>query len=88
MKQVINEIYQSPMAPELRRHLLNDLGLSKEDRQIITSLMEHDAESDFHYYNTGIGRGKFERRLNSINRVIFPELVRLAGQQVKSQISS
>jgi len=88
MKQLINDIYRAPMAPELRQHLLRDLGLSTEDQKIIKSLMDHDAESAFHYETTGVGRGKFERRLNSINRVIFPELVRLAGQQVKSQINN
>ena len=84
MKQVINEVYQAPMSKELRSHILNDLGLSKDDQTILISLMDHNAESDFHYDNTGIGRGKFERRLNGINRVVFPELIRLSSLQLRS----
>lgn len=78
MKQIINEIYQSPMRPELKEHIMG-LGFNAEDRAILNSLMSHDADSNFHYDNTGVGRGKFERRLNSINRVVFPELIRLAN---------
>ncbi len=79
MKQLVNEIYQNPMRPELKAHLVNDLGFNGEDKTILLSLMDHDALSDFHYDNTGIGRARFERRLNSINRVVFSELVRLAN---------
>lgn len=84
MKQIINEIYQSPMRPELKAHLL-ELGFSADDKAILESLMSHDANSEFHYDNTGIGRGKFERRLNAINRVVFPELIRLANNALCMQ---
>lgn len=84
MKQLMNEIYQCPFSMELRNHILNDMGFSEEDKAIIKSLMNHNADSNFHYDNTGIGRGKFERKLNNINRIIFPELVRLANCQYKT----
>lgn len=84
MKQLVNEIYQNPMQPELKKHLLEDLGFNQEDKQILESLMDHDASSDFHYDNTGINRARFERRLNTINRVIFPELIRLANISIKT----
>lgn len=70
------------MGPELRAHILN-LGFSAEDQTIIKSLMEHDAESAFHYDNTGLNREKFERHLNRINRVIIPEIIRLANIAAK-----
>lgn len=79
MKQVVNEIYQAPMSRELKAHIVNDMGFSEEDRLILKSLMDYNADSNFHYDNTGIGRGKFERHLNNINRVVFPELVRIAN---------
>jgi len=82
MKQIVNELYQCPMKPELRNHLLG-LGFSTEDQAIITSLMEHDAESDFHYENTGICKERFERHLNRINRIIIPEIIRLANLSAK-----
>lgn len=83
MNQVVNDIYRSAFTPELKNHILNDMGFSKEDKKIIVSLMEHDADSNFHYDNTGIGRGKFERRLNNINRIVFPELIRLSNNQLR-----
>lgn len=84
MKQLINDVYTSALCPELKGHILNDLGFGEEDQVIIKSLMEHNAPSGFHYDNTGIGRERFERRLNNINRVLLPEIVRLANQQCKS----
>lgn len=81
MKQLINDIYTSPMGPALKDHIINDLGFSAEDREIIKSLMDHNAPSGYHYDATGINRERFERRLNSINRVVFPELIRLANIQ-------
>lgn len=80
-KQIINDIYTSPMGPALKNHIINDLGFSEEDQAIIKSLMEHNAPSGYHYDATGINRERFERRLGSINRVVFPELVRLANLQ-------
>lgn len=82
MKQIVNELYQCPMNPELKNHLLN-LGFNSEDRAIIVSLMEHDAESEFHYQNTGMCKEKFERHLNRINRVVIPEIIRLANLSAK-----
>lgn len=82
MNQIVNDIYQSAFSKELKHHLIYEMGFGEEDRRILISLMEHYGDSDFHYDNTGIGRGKFERRLNSINRVVFPELIRLANMNV------
>lgn len=82
MNQVVNDIYQCAFSNGLKDHIVNDLGFNAEDKSIILSLMEHNADSDFHYYNTGIGRGKFERKLNAINRIVFPELVRLANAEL------
>lgn len=79
MKALINDIYQSALSAELKKHILNDLGFSEEDKAIIKSLMGYNADSNFHYDNTGIGRGKFERHLNNINRIVLPEIVRLAN---------
>lgn len=87
MKALINEVYQCPMLPELKNHLLDDLGLSETDRRILESLMAHDADSNFHYDNTGIGRGKFERHLNIINRTVLPELVRMANDAERAKCS-
>lgn len=84
MKQITGELYQCAFAPELKNHILNDMGFNSEDQTILQSLMEHNAPSAFHYDNTGIGRERFERRLNSINRVILPELVRLANNSIKT----
>lgn len=81
MKQLVNDIYSSAMSPQLKDHLIHDLGFCEEDQAIIKSLMEHNASSDFHYTNTGISRARFERRLNNINRVLLPELIRLASKQ-------
>lgn len=83
MKQIINDVYTSALCPELKSHIINDLGFGEEDRAIITSLIEHNAPSGFHYDNTGINRERFERRLNNINRVLLPEIVRLANMQCK-----
>jgi len=80
MKQITGELYQCAFTKELKDHITMDLGFNTEDQAIIKSLMEHNAPSSFHYDNTGIGRERFERRLNSINRIIIPELVRLANQ--------
>lgn len=82
MKQIINELYQCPMSPELKSHLLG-LGFNPDDQAIIISLMEHDAESEFHYENTGLCKEKFERHLNRINRIIIPEIIRLADLSAK-----
>lgn len=81
MKQLVNDIYTSPMTPALKKHIINDLGFSEEDQAIIKSLMEHNAPSAYHYDATGINRERFERRLNNINRVIIPEIIRLANLQ-------
>lgn len=82
MKQLVNDIYQCPFSDVLKNHIINDLGFNTEDKAIIKSLMEHNADSNFHYDNTGIGRGKFERKLNNINRIVFPELIRLANAEL------
>lgn len=87
MKQMVNDLYQSPIMPGLKMHIMNDLGFCEEDKKIIRSLMEHNADSNFHYDNTGINRERFERRLNNINRVVFPEIVRLANQQFVSKMT-
>lgn len=76
------------MCPELRKHILNDMGFGDEDQAIIKSLMEHNADSNYHYDNTGIGRGRFERRLNNINRVVIPEIIRLASMQIASKTTA
>lgn len=81
MQQIINEIYQCPMREPLREHLINDMGFSDEDKSIIRSLMYHNADSNFHYDNTGINKDKFERHLKHINRVLVPEVIRLANLQ-------
>lgn len=81
MKQLINDIYSSPMSPELKRHILEDLGFNDEDKIILKSVIEHNAPSPYHYDATGINRERFERRLNNINRVVFPEIIRLANLQ-------
>lgn len=88
MKQLVNDIYTAPMCPELRKHILNDMGFCDEDQAIIKSLMEHNADSNYHYDNTGIGRERFERRLNNINRVILPEIIRLASLQIGSKTTA
>lgn len=69
------------MSQALKNHIIFDLGFSAEDQQIIKSLMEHNAPSTYHYDATGINRERFERRLNNINRVVLPELIRLANLQ-------
>ena len=84
MKQLVNDIYSSPMSPALKNHLTNEMGFTEEDRAIITSLMEHNAPSTYHYDATGINRERFERRLNNINRVLIPEIIRLANLQQNS----
>ena len=83
MKQLVNELYQCAISDGLKNHIINDLGFNEEDQAIIKSLMEHNADSNFHYDNTGIGRGKFERKLNTINRIVIPEIVRLANAEYK-----
>ena len=85
MKQQINELYLCPFRPELKRHIMNDLGLSKEDRTIVESLMTYSGDSNFHYDNTGIPKEKFERHLRNINMVIIPELIRLSNLQMASK---
>lgn len=88
MKQLVNDIYTAPMSAELKSHILNDLGFGSEDKAIIKSLMDHNADSNYHYDNTGIGRERFERRLNSINRVILPEIIRLASLQIVNKTTA
>lgn len=83
MKQLVNELYQRAISDKLKDHIINDMGFNSEDKAIIKSLMEHNADSNFHYDNTGIGRGKFERKLNSINRIVIPEIIRLANAEFK-----
>ena len=83
MKQLINELYQCAISDGLKNHIINDMGFNSEDKAIIKSLMEHNADSNFHYDNTGIGRGKFERKLNTINRIVIPEIIRLANAEFK-----
>lgn len=83
MKQLVNELYQCAISDKLKDHIINDMGFNSEDKAIIKSLMEHNADSNFHYDNTGIGRGKFERRLNTINRIVIPEIIRLANAEFK-----
>lgn len=79
MKQIINDLYKSAFKPGLKSHLVNEMGFSEEDRKIILSLMDYDGDSNFHYDNTGINKEKFERHLKNINRILIPELVRLAN---------
>lgn len=81
MKQIINDMYQCPMSQELQEYLFGRF--CEEDRSIIRSLREHNAPSTFHYDNTGICRERFERRLNSINRILLPELIRLANEEMR-----
>lgn len=88
MKQIINDVYSSAMSKQLKEYILNGLGFCEEDQTIIRSLMEHNAPSNYHYDNTGIGRERFERRLNNINRVLLPEIIRLANQQINSKTTS
>lgn len=85
MKNQINEIYNMPMCRELRSHLINDLGFCETDKSIITSLMFKSGNSDFHYCNTDLPRGKFERRLRNINNIVFAELINLANQYFKNK---
>lgn len=82
MKQIINELYLCPIRPELKAHLIQDLGLNQEDKKILESLMTYSGDSSFHYDNTGMPKEKFERRLRNINAVIIPELIRLSNIQM------
>ena len=79
MKQIVGDLYHSAFKPGLKDHLVNGMGFSEEDKRIILSLMDHDGDSNFHYDNTGLCKEKFERHLKNINRILIPELVRLAN---------
>lgn len=81
MKTLINEVYSMPMKPELRQHLLNDLGLSADDKVILESIMYKTGDSNFHYDNTGMTKEKFERRLRNINYYVFAELIRICNEK-------
>lgn len=85
MKQQINELYLCPIRPELKQHLLHDLGLSKDDQTILESLMTYNGDSNFHYENTGIPKERFERKLRNINMVVIPELIRLSNNQIMTK---
>lgn len=85
MKQIFNELYLCPFRPELKNHLLNDLGLSDDDKIILQSLMTYNGDSNFHYDNTGIPKERFERHLRNINLIVFPELIRLSNIQLTSK---
>ena len=58
MKQLINDLYQCAISDAIKQHIINDLGFNTEDKALIKSLMEHNADSNFHYDNTVIGSGK------------------------------
>lgn len=80
MKQWLNEVYNAPMSKNLKEHLLNDLGLSSDDKKILLSVMEHNGDSNYHYDNTGIPKEKFDRKFININLAVFTELIRLSNK--------
>ena len=57
------------MTKTLKDYILSDMGFSATDKSIITSLLEHDADSNFHYDNTNLPKAVFERHLKVINRI-------------------
>lgn len=73
------------MTKTLKDYILNDMGFSATDKSIITSLLEHDADSNFHYDNTKLPKVTFERHLKTINRAIITELLRLSTAYIKGQ---
>lgn len=83
MKNLVNELYNCPMSQKLKGHLLNDMGLSAEDKKIVSSLMEYSGDSNFHYDNTGIPKERFERRLRNINFTLISELIRLSNEYIR-----
>lgn len=85
MKQWINEVYNSPMSVNLKEHLLNDLGLSNDDKKILNSIIEHSGDSNFHYDNTGIPKERFDRKLININLTVFTELIRLSNRYLQDK---
>lgn len=85
MKQWINEVYNAPMSVNLKEHLLNDLGLSNDDKKILNSIIEHSGDSNFHYDNTGIPKERFDRKLININLTVFTELIRLSNRYLQDK---
>lgn len=85
MKQWINEVYNSPMSVNLKEHLLNDLGLSNDDKKILNSIIDHSGDSNFHYDNTGIPKERFDRKLININLTVFTELIRLSNRYLQDK---
>lgn len=85
MNPEINGFYQLPATKTLKDYILNDMGFSATDKSIITSLLEHDADSNFHYDNTKLPKVTFERHLKTINRAIIAELLRLSTAYIKGQ---
>lgn len=85
MNPEINGFYQLPMTKTLKDYILNDMGFSATDKSIIKSLLEHNADSNFHYDNTNLPKAVFERHLKVINRVIIAELLRLSTAYIKGQ---
>jgi hypothetical protein len=80
VKQWVNEVYNAPISVNLKEHLLNDLGLSSDDKKILCSMIEHNGDSNFHYDNTGIPKEKFDRKLINVNLAVFTELIRLSNR--------
>lgn len=85
MKQWINEVYNAPMSVNLKEHLLNDLGLSNDDKKILNSIIDHSGDSNFHYDNTGIPKERFDRKLININLTVFTELIRLSNRYLQDK---
>jgi hypothetical protein len=85
MKQWLNEVYNSPISVSLKEHLLNDLGLSSDDKKILLSVIEHNGDSNYHYDNTGIPKERFDRKLININLTVFTELIRLSNKYLQEK---
>lgn len=85
MKQWVNEVYNAPISVNLKEHLLNDLGLSSDDKKILLSVMEHSGDSNYHYDNTGIPKERFDRKLININLTVFTELIRLSNRYLQDK---
>jgi len=85
MKPLLNQIYQEPIPERLHRYLRDECGLNGDQKLVFDSLRNHEAESAFHYDNTGLPERKFNRALRSMAMTHAQRMLRLAAIGLAAQ---
>lgn len=70
--------YQHPVAPDFARHMIEDIGLSDRDREIVRNLRKQTGDTQFYADLSGLPIKTYNEAAANVHRREMDELLRLA----------